>query len=217
MPAPLTSRPAWSALKSHVEKTRATHLRELFAADPKRGERMTLEGCGLFLDYSKNRVTDETMKLLVQLANESDLKGRIDAMFKGEKINITEDRAVLHVALRAPRGASISVDGKNVALDVHEVLDKMAAFADRVREIGQGLNLMNCLTCKYREQIVGYERDVGQPQVGHHHHVEGIGTAGDHDHDHHHDHGHHHHGHDHHHGHGHHHHGHGPRAARRVD
>ena len=109
------------------------HLRTLFADDPTRGERLTAEGVGLFLDYSKNRVTDETMGLLGRLAEESELRARIDAMFRGEKINVTENRAVLHVALRAPRGASIVVDGKNVVPDVHAVLDKMAGFADRVR------------------------------------------------------------------------------------
>jgi glucose-6-phosphate isomerase len=109
------------------------HLRTLFADDPARGERLTAEAAGLFLDYSKNRVTDETMRLLVRLADESGLRARIDAMFRGEKINITENRAVLHVALRAPRSASIVVDGKNVVPEVHAVLDKMAAFANRVR------------------------------------------------------------------------------------
>ncbi|MGC2578215.1 MAG: glucose-6-phosphate isomerase [Terrimicrobiaceae bacterium] len=130
---PLTSRPAWKALQAHHEKLRDTHLRKLFADDEKRGERFALEAAGLYLDYSKNRVTDETLSLLFQLAEESGLRGRIDAMFRGEKINITENRAVLHVALRAPRGASIVVDGQNVVPDVHAVLDKMASFANRVR------------------------------------------------------------------------------------
>ena len=129
----LTSRQAWKALDAHAQAIRGVHLRTLFADDPARGERMTAEGAGLFLDYSKNRVTDETMRLLGQLAEESGLRARIDAMFRGEKINVTENRAVLHVALRAPRGASIVVDGKNVVPDVHAVLDKMAGFADRVR------------------------------------------------------------------------------------
>ena len=129
----LTKRPAWKALAAHYKKIKALHLRELFADDPARGERLTAEGAGLFLDYSKNRVTDETMGLLVRLAEESGLRERIDAMFRGEKINITENRAVLHVALRAPRDASIVVDGKNVVPDVHAVLDKMAGFANRVR------------------------------------------------------------------------------------
>ena len=109
------------------------HLRDLFAEDRKRGERMTAEAAGIFLDYSKNRITDETVKLLVQLAEESGLRQRIDAMFRGEKINITENRAVLHVALRAPRGTSIVVDGENVVPQVHAVLDKMADFSNRVR------------------------------------------------------------------------------------
>ena len=104
---PLTKRPAWKALTAHYKKMRSVHLRELFADDPRRGERMTAEAVGLYLDYSKNRITDETLKLLLQLAEESGLRARIDAMFRGEKINITENRAVLHVALRAPKGASI--------------------------------------------------------------------------------------------------------------
>ncbi len=131
--APLTERKAWQALASHVEQIRPLHLRSLFATDPKRGERMTVEDVGLFLDYSKNRVTDETIKLLIQLAEESGLRARIDAMFRGDKINITENRAVLHVALRAPRDASIIVDGENVVPQVHAVLDRMAAFSDRLR------------------------------------------------------------------------------------
>jgi glucose-6-phosphate isomerase len=130
---PLIERPAWKELKSHYKKARAFSLRKLFKDDPKRGERLTLEAVGLFLDYSKNRVTDETLKLLVQLARESGLEVRRDAMFRGEKINITEKRAVLHVALRAPKGQSIIVDGRDVVPDVHAVLDKMAGFADRVR------------------------------------------------------------------------------------
>jgi glucose-6-phosphate isomerase len=124
---------AWRALEDHYEAMRARHLRDLFADDPTRGERMTAEAAGVFLDYSKNRIDDETVGLLVQLAEESGLRERIDAMFRGEKINVTEHRAVLHVALRAPRGASIVVDGKNVVPDVHAVLDKMAEFANRVR------------------------------------------------------------------------------------
>jgi glucose-6-phosphate isomerase len=129
----LTARPAWKALVAHHKKIRDVHLRQLFADDPNRGERLTVEAAGVFLDYSKNRITDETLKLLLKLAEECGLQQRIDAMFNGEKINLTEDRAVLHVALRAPRGASIMVDGKNVVPDVHEVLDKMAGFANRVR------------------------------------------------------------------------------------
>src|SRR5262247_457069 len=131
--APLTERKAWKALEAHHKNVRDLHLRKLFADDQKRGERMTAEAVGLYLDYSKNRVTDETLKLLLQLAEESGLRERIDAMFRGEKINITENRAVLHVALRAPKGASIVVDGENVVPAVHAVLDKMAGFSDRVR------------------------------------------------------------------------------------
>ncbi len=130
---PLTKRKAWKALQTHYKKVRELHLRNLFADDPKRGERMTAEAVGLFLDYSKNRVTDETVKLLIELAEESGLQSRIDAMFRGEKINTTEKRAVLHVALRAPKGASIVVDGENVVPQVHTVLDKMADFSNRVR------------------------------------------------------------------------------------
>jgi glucose-6-phosphate isomerase len=126
-------RSAWSALASHYSSGSKLHLRQLFADDPKRGQRMAIEAVGLYLDYSKNRVTEETLKLLVQLAEESGLRARIDAMFRGEKINITEKRAVLHVALRAPQDASILVDGKNVVPEVHAVLDKMADFSDRVR------------------------------------------------------------------------------------
>ena len=129
----LPQRKAWKSLKVHYEKIRNLHLRELFAADPKRGERMTLEALGLYLDYSKNRVTVETLELLLELAVESGLKARINAMFHGEKINITENRAVLHIALRAPREASILLDGENVVPQVHAVLDKMADFSDRVR------------------------------------------------------------------------------------
>ena len=118
--------PAWKALSEHSKEIRKLHLRELFANDSTRGEKLAAEGAGLFLDYSKNRVTDTTLKLLLQLAEECDLRGRIDAMFRGEKINTTEKRAVLHVALRAPKNATILVDGKNVVPAVHDVLDKMA-------------------------------------------------------------------------------------------
>ncbi len=128
-----SKRPAWVALTAHYQTTKNTHLRDLFAADPGRGTRMTAEAVGIFLDYSKNRVTDETLKLLLALAAESDLKGRTEAMFSGEKINVTEGRAVLHTALRAPKGATVNFDGKNVVPDVHAVLDAMAAFADRIR------------------------------------------------------------------------------------
>src|SRR5215468_1161939 len=129
----VTERGAWNALVSHYQKIRDLHLRQLFSDDPTRAERMTIEAVGLYFDYSKNRVTDETLKLLVQLANESGLRERIDAMFRGDKINITENRAVLHVALRAPKEASIVVDGENVVPEVHAVLDKMADFSQRVR------------------------------------------------------------------------------------
>jgi glucose-6-phosphate isomerase len=130
---PLTRLPAWKALAAHRKQAGQLHLRELFALEPERGKRLTAEGAGLFLDYSKNRVTDETLKLLVQLATECGLHQRIEAMFNGEKINVTEKRAVLHVALRAPKGATILVDGKNVVPEVHAVLDKMSDFANRVR------------------------------------------------------------------------------------
>ncbi|MBV9281852.1 MAG: glucose-6-phosphate isomerase [Chloroflexi bacterium] len=130
---PLTQRRAWKALEAHHQSIRDRHLRELFAEDPRRGERLTAEGAGLYLDYSKNRITDETVRLLLELAEECGLRARIDAMFGGEKINLTEDRAVLHVALRAPRDETITVDGQNVVPEVHAVLDKMADFCDRVR------------------------------------------------------------------------------------
>jgi glucose-6-phosphate isomerase len=130
---PLTKRKAWKALGTHYKKIAKMHLRKLFADDPKRGERLTLEAAGVFLDYSKHRIDDQTIKLLLQLADESRLRERIDAMFNGEKINITEKRAVLHVALRAPKGSSILVDGENVVPGVHAVLDKMSSFCDRVR------------------------------------------------------------------------------------
>jgi glucose-6-phosphate isomerase len=129
----LTEQPAWKKLESHFEKVHGMHLRQLFAADPERGLHMAVEGAGIYLDYSKNRVTDETLGLLIELAKESGLQSRIDAMFRGEKINSTENRAVLHVALRAPKGASIVVDGQNVVPQVHAVLDKMADFSNRVR------------------------------------------------------------------------------------
>jgi glucose-6-phosphate isomerase len=130
---PLTKRKSWKALQSHHAKAKKMHLRELFKGDSKRGVRMTAEAAGLYLDYSKNRVTGETLKLLFNLAKEAGLRVRIEAMFGGEKINVTENRAVLHVALRAPRGASILVDGKNVVPEVHAVLDKMSAFSKRLR------------------------------------------------------------------------------------
>ena len=124
--------PAWKALGEHNKEISKLHLRELFANDSTRGEKLAVQGAGLFLDYSKNRITDVTLKLLQQLAEECDLRGRIDAMFRGEKINVTEKRAVLHVALRAPKGASIIVDGKNVVPAVHDVLDRMESFSNRI-------------------------------------------------------------------------------------
>jgi glucose-6-phosphate isomerase len=129
----LRMRPAWAALKKHHQKMKRVHLRQLFAKDRERGERMAVEAAGIYFDYSKNRITDETLGLLLQLAGESGLRDHIDAMFRGDKINVSEKRAVLHVALRAPRGASIVHDGQNVVPEVHAVLDKMAAFADRLR------------------------------------------------------------------------------------
>jgi glucose-6-phosphate isomerase len=130
---PLTNLAAWKELKSHAREMAGVHLRSLFADDPQRGERMTAEGAGLFLDYSKNRIKDETLRTLLAIAEESKLREHTDAMFSGEKINITEKRAVLHVALRAPKGQSILVDGEDVVPKVHEVLDRMSAFCDRVR------------------------------------------------------------------------------------
>ena len=129
----ITHGPAWAALDAHRRLVEPQHLRDLFAADPGRGERLALEAAGLYLDYSKNRITDETLRLLLALADEAGLRGRIDAMFRGDRINGTENRAVLHVALRAPRDATIRVDGENVVPGVHAVLDRMAAFAERVR------------------------------------------------------------------------------------
>ncbi len=130
---PLTRSKAWIALRDHKKSIGRQHLRTLFAEDPKRGERMTTEDIGLFLDYSKNRITGQTLKLLIQLANQAGLKNRIEAMFSGEKINVTEGRAVMHVALRAPKGSKIMVDGKNVVPQVQEVLGRMSDLSDRVR------------------------------------------------------------------------------------
>src|SRR5262245_60791186 len=134
---PLTARPAWKLLGTHCQQLKPLHLRKLFADDPGRGSRLALEAAGIYFDYSKNRITDETLKLLVQLANESQLRQRIDANVAGERINTTENRAVLHVALRAPEGATISDAGDathtNVVPLVHAVLNKMAAFAEQVR------------------------------------------------------------------------------------
>ncbi len=133
MTQPLTQRPAWQALTAHYEQIKNLHLRTLFADDPQRGERLTAEAAGLFVDFSKHRITDETLHLLLALADECNLRECIDAMFRGDKINITENRAVLHVALRAPAGRRIYVDGVDVVPDVHAVLDKMAGFAQQVR------------------------------------------------------------------------------------
>ena len=130
---PLTKRKAWSALRAHHKTVQSVHLRKLFADNPKRAEKFSLEALGIYFDYSKNRITDKTVTLLLQLARESGLREHIDAMFRGEKINITENRAVLHVALRAPKDQTILVDGKNVVPEVHAVLDKMTAFCNRVR------------------------------------------------------------------------------------
>jgi len=130
---PLPARPAWARLREHHAAIEATHLREMFAADPARGERLTAEAVGIYLDYSKNRMSDETLALLLELAEQSGLRERIDAMFAGEKINVTEDRAVLHVALRAPRSESIKVDGLDVVPGVHEVLGRMGELAEQIR------------------------------------------------------------------------------------
>ncbi|MBP1610342.1 MAG: pgi [Acidobacteria bacterium] len=129
----LTDTPAWKALQSHYDKVRNLHLRQLFADDPSRGERMTLEAAGLYLDFSKNRITDETLELLVNLANQQGLRSRIQAMFRGERINLTENRPVLHIALRAPRNERITVDGQDVVSQVHAVLERMESFAGRIR------------------------------------------------------------------------------------
>jgi glucose-6-phosphate isomerase len=133
---PLRSLPAWAALERHYEEISDVHLRDLFATDPSRGERLAAEGAGLYLDYSKNRVTDETLALLRELAEQSALAERTEAMFRGDRINVSEDRSVLHVALRMPKGTSLVVDGVDVVAEVHEVLDRMAAFSDQVRSGG---------------------------------------------------------------------------------
>jgi glucose-6-phosphate isomerase len=129
----LRTLPAWKALQKHHERTKSLHLRQLFADDPERGQSLAVEGAGIYLDYSKNRITDETLRLLIQLAQEVGLRKRVEAMFRGDAINVSENRAVLHIALRAPRGASIMHDGRNVVPEVHAVLDRMADFADRMR------------------------------------------------------------------------------------
>jgi len=133
MSVPTREHPAWKALALHQQQVSNLHLRDLFAADPGRGERFVAQGAGLYLDYSKNRITDETLQLLLALANECDVRAHIDAMWRGDKINTTEQRAVLHVALRAPRGEQFIVDGVDVASQVHAVLDRMATFTERVR------------------------------------------------------------------------------------
>jgi glucose-6-phosphate isomerase len=130
---PLRERPAWTALERHYDEVRDVHLRDLFAEEPGRGERLTAEGAGIYLDYSKNRVTDATLRLLVQLAEESGLRERTEAMFRGDRINTTENRSVLHVALRMPKGTSLVVDGVDVVSEVHQVLDRMAPFSERIR------------------------------------------------------------------------------------
>jgi len=130
---PLRQRPAWKALEQHHSEIGGRHLRDLFAEDPGRGERLAAEAVGLYLDYSKNRVTDETLALLIQLAQESQVEERRDAMMRGEMINVSEHRAVLHVALRMPKGSSLVVDGVDVVAQVHEVLDRMAGFANQIR------------------------------------------------------------------------------------
>jgi glucose-6-phosphate isomerase len=131
---PVVQRPAWEAVEAHAREIRSTHLRDLFTGNPKRGEQLTVEAAGIYLDYSKNRINGKTLGLLLQLAEESGLRDRIEAMFRGDKINVTESRAVLHVALRTPRNASIVVDGKNVVPQVHAVVDKMASFSQRIRD-----------------------------------------------------------------------------------
>ena len=133
MSLPLRERPAWAALERHADEVRGLHLRDLFASDPTRGERLAAEGAGIYLDYSKNRITDDTLRLLLALARESGLAERAEAMFRGDRINTTENRSVLHVALRMPKGTSLVVEGRDVVADVHEVLDRMSAFAERVR------------------------------------------------------------------------------------
>ena len=133
MNLPLRERPAWAALERHADEVRGLHLRDLFASDPTRGERLAAEGADIYLDYSKNRITDDTLRLLLALARESGLAERAEAMFRGDRINTTENRSVLHVALRMPKGTSLVVEGRDVVADVHEVLDRMSAFAERVR------------------------------------------------------------------------------------
>src|SRR5208283_4391005 len=147
---PAVKRQAWKNLGSHYKEIRDLHLRQLFARDPKRGTRLAVEALGIYLDYSKNRITDETLKLLIKLAEESRLRDRIEAMFRGEKINVTEKRAVLHTALRAPRQASIVVDGEDVVPKVHAVLDRMANFANRIRRRMEGAHRQAHSKCDQR-------------------------------------------------------------------
>jgi len=152
--APLRERPAWGELERHHGEIAGRHLRDLFADDPKRGERLTAEGAGLYLDYSKNRIVDETLELLIRLADESGLAGRRDAMFRGEHINVSEDRAVLHVALRMPRDRSLVVDGQDVVKQVHEVLDRMARFGpQRHMQHRAVLGDIDLFTAKHRVDL----------------------------------------------------------------
>ena len=145
---------AWKALEDHQKKMSEVRLRDLFADDPGRGQRMTAEAAGIFLDYSKNRISDETLRLLFDLAEQAGLRGRIDAMFRGEKINVTEGRAALHVALRAPQGKSILVDGQDVVPEVHAVLDKMADFSSARprRPLERSLRQAHQECCQYRHR-----------------------------------------------------------------
>ncbi|HEY2201355.1 MAG TPA: hypothetical protein VGH56_05675, partial [Solirubrobacteraceae bacterium] len=132
-PAPLRKRPAWAALGSHYEAIRELHLRELFAQDPQRGERLTAQGAGLYLDYSKNRITEQTIGLLLELAQQSQLSERIEDMFTGKRINVSENRSVLHVALRMPANSSLVLEGEDVVAQVQAVLERMSVFAERLR------------------------------------------------------------------------------------
>jgi len=159
---PLMKRPAWKALAGHYRKIRDVYLRSLFADDPRRGERLAAEGAGLYLDYSKNRITDETIGLLENLAEECGLRERIEAMFLGQKINITEDRPVLHIALRAPKNERILVDGTDVVPEVHAVMDRMSAFSEQIRG-GQwwgysGKRLRNVIKCPVASDHEGENR-----------------------------------------------------------
>jgi glucose-6-phosphate isomerase len=150
--APLTARAAWKALEAHYPKIRELHRRRLFADDATRGQRMAVEAIGIYFDYSKHRITNETLTLLLQLAEESGLRARIDAMFREDKISVTEKRAVLHVALRAPQGQCIVVDGEDMVPQVHVVLSKMADFASRVRGVTAGTT-RTCDSNRPREKL----------------------------------------------------------------